>query len=101
MWGIGWRPRMRRRSGRSGTAWIGLSRCWGSWGGLAEAEEREDGFVIRGASCSLAATLPGHPELCRLAETLLSDLIGIPEAECCERGDQPRCCFAVPAPDAQ
>jgi predicted ArsR family transcriptional regulator len=69
-------------------------------GGLAEAEECEDGFVIRGASCPLAAALPGHPEVCHLAETLLSDLIGVPVAECCERGDQPRCCFAVPAPSA-
>jgi predicted ArsR family transcriptional regulator len=72
----------------------------GDLGGFAEAEEREDGFVIRGASCPLAAALPGHPEVCHLAETLLSDVIGVPVAECCERGDQPRCCFAVPAPSA-
>ena len=45
----------------------------GELGGLAEAEEREDGFVIRGASCPLAAALAGHPEVCHLAETLLSD----------------------------
>jgi predicted ArsR family transcriptional regulator len=69
-------------------------------GGLAEAEEREDGFIIRGASCPLAAAIPGHPEVCLLAETLLSDVIGVPVAECCERGEQPRCCFAVPAPTA-
>jgi predicted ArsR family transcriptional regulator len=69
-------------------------------GGLAEAEEREDGFLIRGASCPLAAALPGHPEVCHLAETLLSDLVGVPVAECCQRGDQPRCCFAVSAPTA-
>jgi predicted ArsR family transcriptional regulator len=68
----------------------------GELGGLAEAEEREDGFIIRGASCPLAAAVPGHPEVCHLAETLLSDLIGVPVAECCQRGDQPRCCFAVP-----
>jgi predicted ArsR family transcriptional regulator len=72
----------------------------GELGGLAEAEEQEDGFIIRGASCPLAAALPGHPEICHLAETLLSDLIGVPVAECCQRGDNPRCCFAVPAPTA-
>jgi predicted ArsR family transcriptional regulator len=70
----------------------------GELGGLAEAEEQEDGFIICGASCPLAAALPGHPEICHLAETLLSDLIGVPVAECCQRGDHPRCCFAVPAP---
>ena len=69
-------------------------------GGLAEVEEREDGFVIRGASCPLAAAVPGHPEVCLLAETLLSDVIGVPVTECCERGDQPRCCFTVAAPTA-
>jgi predicted ArsR family transcriptional regulator len=69
----------------------------GELGGLARAEEREDGFLIQGASCPLAAALPGHPEVCHLAETLLSDLIGVPVTECCERGAQPRCCFAVPA----
>jgi predicted ArsR family transcriptional regulator len=72
----------------------------GELGGLAEAEEQEDGFIIRGASCPLAAAVPGHPEICHLAETLLSDLIGVPVAECCQRGDQPRCCFAVPAATA-
>jgi predicted ArsR family transcriptional regulator len=69
-------------------------------GGLAEAEERDDGFLIRGASCPLAAALPGHPEVCHLAETLLSDVIGVAVTECCERSDQPRCCFAVSAPTA-
>jgi predicted ArsR family transcriptional regulator len=72
----------------------------GELGGLAETEEQEDGFIIRGASCPLAAAVPGHPEICHLAETLLSDLIGVPVAECCQRGDQPRCCFAVSAPTA-
>lgn len=69
-------------------------------GGLADYEEREDGFVIRGASCPLAAALPGHPEVCHLAETLLSEVIGVPVSECCQRGESPRCCFAVPSPAA-
>jgi hypothetical protein len=71
----------------------------GELGGPA-VEEREDGFAIRRASCPLAAALPGHPEVRHLAETLLSDLIGVSVAECCQRGDQPWCCFAVPAPTA-
>jgi predicted ArsR family transcriptional regulator len=68
-------------------------------GGLAEVAEVEDSLLIRGASCPLAAALPGHPEVCHLAETLLSEVIGVPVAECCERGDQPRCCFTVPVPE--
>lgn len=65
-------------------------------GGLAELEERDGTFVIRGYSCPLAAAVPGHPEVCRLAETLLTEVTGAPVRECCDRGEPLRCCFAVP-----
>lgn len=72
----------------------------GELGGLADGEEREDGYVIQGASCPLAAALPEHPEVCHLAETLLTDVIGVPVTERCDRGDPPRCRFEVPAASA-
>jgi predicted ArsR family transcriptional regulator len=64
-------------------------------GGLAELEERNGGFVIRGYSCPLAAVTPSHPEVCRMAETLISELAGVPIQEHCDRGARPRCCFEV------
>ena len=64
-------------------------------GGLAELEERNGGFVIRGYSCPLAAVTPDHPEVCRMAETLISELAGVPIQERCDRGARPRCCFEV------
>lgn len=64
-------------------------------GGLAELEERDGTFVIRGYSCPLAAVVPGHPEVCRMAETLLTELVGVPIYEHCDRGERPRCCFEV------
>jgi predicted ArsR family transcriptional regulator len=64
-------------------------------GGLAELEERNGGFVIRGYSCPLAAVTPNHPEVCRMAETLISELAGVPIQERCDRGARPRCCFEV------
>ncbi|MDQ3911048.1 MAG: ArsR family transcriptional regulator [Actinomycetota bacterium] len=64
-------------------------------GGLAELEERDGSFVVRGYSCPLAAVAPGHPEVCRMAETLLSELAGVPIYEHCDRGERPRCCFEV------
>lgn len=67
----------------------------GELGGLAELEEHDGTFVIRGYSCPLAAAVPGHPEVCRLAETLLTDVIGAPVRERCERGERPRCSFEV------
>jgi len=64
-------------------------------GGLAELEERDGGFVIRGYSCPLAGVTPDHPEVCRMAETLIADLAGVPVHECCDRGERPRCCFEI------
>ncbi len=62
-------------------------------GGLAELEECDGAFVIRGYSCPLAAVVPGHPEVCRLAETLVSEVAGVPVKEHCDRGEPLRCCF--------
>jgi predicted ArsR family transcriptional regulator len=67
----------------------------GDLGGLAEAEETEDGFLIRGYSCPLANAVEGHPDSCLMAETLLSDLIGVPVHQVCDQGTPPRCRFEV------
>jgi len=64
-------------------------------GGLAELEERDDAVVIRGYSCPLAGVTPDHPEVCRMAETLIAELAGVPVHERCDRGERPRCCFEI------
>jgi len=66
-------------------------------GGLAELEQHNGTYVIRGASCPLATVVRDHPEVCRLAEALLTELIGMPVEERCERGKKMNCCFVVPA----
>ena len=68
-------------------------------GGLAELEEHDGGFVIRGYSCPLAAVTPDHPGVCRMAETLITELVGVPVHEHCDRGERPRCRFEVAFPD--
>jgi predicted ArsR family transcriptional regulator len=68
-------------------------------GGLAELEEHDGGFVIRGYSCPLAGVTPDHPEVCRMAETLIAELAGVPVYEHCDRGERPRCCFEVATSD--
>jgi predicted ArsR family transcriptional regulator len=67
-------------------------------GGLAEVEESDGQLVIKGLSCPLAALVTNHPDVCRLAETFVSDVAGIPLHECCDRGQSPHCCFAPAAP---
>jgi predicted ArsR family transcriptional regulator len=64
-------------------------------GGLAELEEHDGGFLIRGYSCPLGAVAPDHPEVCRMAETLISELAAAPVREHCDREIEPRCCFEV------
>ena len=66
-------------------------------GGLAELEEDDGSLVIRGYSCPLTEVVPGRPEVCRLAEALLTEVVGLPVHEHCDRGEIPRCCFEVAA----
>ncbi len=69
-------------------------------GGLAELEERDGTLVIRGYSCPLAGVSPDHPEVCRMAETMITELAGVPIYEHCDRGERPRCCFEVATSDS-
>jgi len=65
-------------------------------GGLVEIEEREDGLTyLSGLSCPLGSAARDRPELCHLAEALVTEIVGRPVHECCDRGDRPRCCFQL------
>ena len=64
-------------------------------GGLAQLEERDGAYLIQGYSCPLAALTPEHPEVCRMAETMLTEVAGVSVYERCDRGERPRCCFEV------
>lgn len=73
----------------------------GELGGLAEVEKHDDAATIQGYSCPLATIVPGHPEVCHLAQTLLSEVVGAPVQEACERGERPRCRFIIANPGAK
>ena len=64
-------------------------------GGLAELEDAGGEIVIRGFSCPLASVVSEHPEVCQLAETLLTEIIGVPVREACVRNGAPRCLFKL------
>ena len=74
-----------------------VTRTLNALGGLAELELRDGRYIITGYSCPLAAAVPGHPEICALTETLVSDVAGTPVcAQCvCEGEQQPRCHFEI------
>lgn len=64
-------------------------------GGLAELEEQKGQLVIQGCSCPLGEAVRQHPEVCRLAEALLTEIVGAPVREACERDGAPRCIFRI------
>jgi predicted ArsR family transcriptional regulator len=64
-------------------------------GGLAEVEETSNGLVIRGLSCPLADAVRSHPATCHAAQGLVSELIGLPVIEACDKGARPRCRFEI------
>jgi len=65
-------------------------------GGLMERETGEETLSIRGYRCPFAAVVREHPEVCHLAETLLTELVGVPVQEHCQRTGQVPCRFVVP-----
>ena len=64
-------------------------------GGAARVEKENEKLVIRSESCPLATAVSEHPEVCRLAETLLSEIVGAEVREHCDREGAPRCRFEV------
>lgn len=64
-------------------------------GGLAEVEQRDGHFYVRGDSCPLATVSAHHPQICRMAETLITEIVRVPVFERCRHGEQPQCCFEI------
>lgn len=86
------------RSGGDVAARVAAARALlRGFGGLTDLEETEAGYVIHGCSCPFAAAVEGSTSACLMAETLLSDVIGLPVRHCCDPGPPPRCRFEITA----
>jgi DeoR family transcriptional regulator, suf operon transcriptional repressor len=59
--------------------------------------EGNGGIVIRGGGCPLAALTGKHRGVCLVMESLLTEIVGVPVHECCDRQERPRCCFEIEA----
>lgn len=66
-------------------------------GGAAEAERHNGTIVIRSNGCPLAAAVSVHPEVCRLAEALVAEVVKAPVVEYCDRDGRPKCRFKIDA----
>lgn len=76
---------------RAGKALVALEAI----GGAARLEKEGEKLFIRSGSCPLATAVAEHPEVCQLAESLLSEIIGAKVRERCDREGSPRCSFEV------
>jgi predicted ArsR family transcriptional regulator len=64
-------------------------------GGAAAVEKHDDKIVICSGGCPLATAVAVHPEVCRLAETLVAEIVRAPVTERCDREGGPKCRFEI------
>jgi predicted ArsR family transcriptional regulator len=64
-------------------------------GGSARIEKEENKLIIRSGSCPLAAAVSEHPEVCQLAEALMTEIVGTRVIERCDRNGPPQCRFEI------
>ncbi|HEV2913781.1 MAG TPA: ArsR family transcriptional regulator [Pyrinomonadaceae bacterium] len=64
-------------------------------GGSPRVERADGKLFIRSGGCPLSAAVIEHPEVCELAEALVTEIIGVPVREHCDRGESPKCCFEL------
>jgi predicted ArsR family transcriptional regulator len=65
-------------------------------GGAPRIARENDRVMIKSMnSCPFSESAAVHPEICHLAEMLLSEITGLEVKEHCERGAQPQCSFEV------
>jgi predicted ArsR family transcriptional regulator len=64
-------------------------------GGLCEPEKCDGKLVVQCFDCPLAPAVEGHPELCLLVETLLTDVLGVPVRQRCRSEPTPQCRFEI------
>jgi predicted ArsR family transcriptional regulator len=64
-------------------------------GAEVDVQREGRGWRLQGYACPFSAVSAEHAESCALAQALVSEIVGQPVRECCERGPRPRCAFAI------
>lgn len=64
-------------------------------GAEVDVEKSGNGWRLKGYGCPLSAVTAGQPEMCELGRALVEEVTGAQVAECCQRGDHPRCGFEI------
>lgn len=66
-----------------------------SLGGSATAVTEDGQTVISSNSCPFAEAVKEHPEVCKVTESMLSEILETDVVESCDRSSLPKCCFQV------
>lgn len=67
-----------------------------SMGGAPALKNEGDKLrILSVTSCPFDTSVSQHPEVCRLAETFLSEVTGMTIEEHCQKGEHPKCSFEI------
>jgi predicted ArsR family transcriptional regulator len=65
-------------------------------GGSATVVKENGHVVIKSEGCPFAEAVSEHPEVCQVAESMLSEIVGKPVKETSDRTGSPKCRFDIP-----
>ena len=66
-------------------------------GGAARVEMENGKTVVKSESCPFNEAVSEHPEVCKVAESMIEEIVGKPVKEVCDRTASPKCCFEIDA----
>ena len=70
-------------------------RFYETLGALTKTEKKGKRLIIKSNGCPLGKAVSTHAGICIAVESLLSELIGVPVHQHCDRGRRPGCRFEV------
>ena len=66
-----------------------------SLGGAIEVQRNDEGVRLCSVGCPLSRVVAGSSATCRLVESLVEEIVGLPAREVCDRSGRPRCAFQL------
>lgn len=64
-------------------------------GGAAKVVRNGDSLRIESDGCPFADVVAEHPEVCKIAESVVGEIVGVQVTEKCDRSGLPRCRFEI------
>lgn len=90
--------RIGKESGGTGTREQRLAAALAALkdlGGAATIKEENGRVWIKSESCPFAEAVAEHPEVCKVAESMVGEILDAPVHEQCDRTASPKCCFEI------